>query len=293
MNNWDEIRTAFYVAREGTVSGAAEHLGIHHATVIRHIDALEARLKAKLFQRHARGYTPTEAGAELLRVAQGAHDRFNQLDAYIRGRSDAVEGEIIITSLVSLAPRIIPQLKDFQEAHPAVSLRYLASERVFRLEYGEAHVAIRAGTDAPEEPDNIVQYLCEAPNALYASRAYVEKHGAPASEAEFATHRFIGSAQRGTRAPFYRWMNETLDDELITFRSDNPQINDAAIAAGLGIGFLADGAEKENDSLVQIMPPRPEWASKLWLVTHMDLHRAAKVQALSRFLKERLGAGAA
>ncbi len=63
FENWDEIRTAFQVARVGTVSGAAEVLGVHHATVIRHIDALEARLSAKLFQRHPRGYTPTEAGA--------------------------------------------------------------------------------------------------------------------------------------------------------------------------------------------------------------------------------------
>ena len=55
MDSWDEIRTAFHVARMGTVSGAADVLGVHHATVIRHIDALEGRLGAKLFQRHARG----------------------------------------------------------------------------------------------------------------------------------------------------------------------------------------------------------------------------------------------
>ena len=70
VDTWDEIRTAYQVARLGTVSGAAEVLGVHHATVIRHIDALEKRLGAKLFQRHARGYTPTEAGQELLKVAQ-------------------------------------------------------------------------------------------------------------------------------------------------------------------------------------------------------------------------------
>ena len=39
MENWDEIRTAFQVARLGTVSGAADVLGVHHATVIRHVDA--------------------------------------------------------------------------------------------------------------------------------------------------------------------------------------------------------------------------------------------------------------
>ena len=70
VDTWGEIRTAYQVARLGTVSGAAEVLGVHHATVIRHIDALEKRLGTKLFQRHARGYTPTEAGRDLLSTAQ-------------------------------------------------------------------------------------------------------------------------------------------------------------------------------------------------------------------------------
>jgi len=70
VDNWDEIRTAFQVAQRGTVSGAAEVLGVHHATVIRHIDALEARLAVKLFQRHERGYNPTADGQYLMRLVQ-------------------------------------------------------------------------------------------------------------------------------------------------------------------------------------------------------------------------------
>ena len=49
MDNWDEVKTALHVARIGTVSGAAEVLGVHHATVIRHIDALEERLGVSCF----------------------------------------------------------------------------------------------------------------------------------------------------------------------------------------------------------------------------------------------------
>ena len=75
LENWDEIRTAYQVARMGTVSGAAEVLGVHHATVIRHIDALEKRLGARLFQRHARGYTATESGRDLLLVAQATEEQ--------------------------------------------------------------------------------------------------------------------------------------------------------------------------------------------------------------------------
>ena len=93
MDNWDEVRTAYQVARMGTVSGAAEVLGVHHATVIRHIDAIESRLGVKLFQRHARGYTPTEAGDDLLRVAQATEDQFSQLVGRMKGRGDDVSGE--------------------------------------------------------------------------------------------------------------------------------------------------------------------------------------------------------
>src|SRR6056297_2991610 len=144
MDNWDEIRTAYQVARKGTVSGAAEALGVHHATVIRHIDALEERLGVKLFQRHARGYTSTEAGQDLLQVAQATDDQFTQLVGRIRGRGDEVSGELVVTSLPAASPRMTPAMAKFQAGFPGLIVRYLTGEEVLRLEYGEAHVALRA-----------------------------------------------------------------------------------------------------------------------------------------------------
>ena len=35
IKDWNQVRTAYHVARLGTVSAAAEFLGVHHATVIR------------------------------------------------------------------------------------------------------------------------------------------------------------------------------------------------------------------------------------------------------------------
>ena len=118
MEHWDEVRTAYQVARIGTVSGAAEVLGVHHATVIRHIDALEGRLGVKLFQRHARGYTPTEAGRDLLQVAQATDDQFAQLAGRIRDKGDGVTGELVITSLVALSAVLTPALARFRQVHP-------------------------------------------------------------------------------------------------------------------------------------------------------------------------------
>ena len=77
LEPWDELRTALQVARAGTVSGAAPTAGgVHHATVIRHIDGLEDRLGVKLFQRHAKGYTLTEAGRLLTDGAAETEARF-------------------------------------------------------------------------------------------------------------------------------------------------------------------------------------------------------------------------
>ena len=71
---WTEVRSAYMVAKLGTVSAAADALGVHRATILRHIDALEAELGSKLFQRHQRGYTPTDVGRELLEVGSCADD---------------------------------------------------------------------------------------------------------------------------------------------------------------------------------------------------------------------------
>lgn len=285
MENWDEIRTAYQVARLGTVSGAAEVLGVHHATVIRHIDALERRLGTKLFQRHARGYTPTEAGRDLLAVAQATEEQFAQLSGRIKGHGETVQGEFVITSVAGLAGLLVPVLTEFQRQNPAVIVRLLTDMRIFRLDYGEAHVAIRAGA-APEEPDNVAQPLAKLSYAMYASKSYIERHGMPASEADFGKHRFIVAENEGSRANFFRWMRENIAAENLVFRSTEPAAWEEALLQGTGIGFLpAFEAEKYPD-LVEVLGPREAWNTTLWIVTHVDLHRTRKVQAFVTLLKE-------
>ena len=284
MDNWDEIKTAYQVARLGTVSGAAEVLGVHHATVIRHIDALEARLGVRLFQRHARGYSATEAGEDLLRVAKATDDQFSQLAGRIKGRGAEVSGELVVTSLEGLSPQIAPILVAFQQAHTDVIVRYVTGDRLFRLEYGEAHVAIRAGAP-PDQPDNVAQPLRVQQVAAYASSAYVSAHGRPSDIADFPAHRFVGPDNRGSRAPFYVWLADHVPESNVTFRCSDTRSAEAAVCAGAGIGFLSTGRALDFPDLVEICPPRPEWSAPLWLVTHVDLHRTTKVQALLAFLK--------
>jgi DNA-binding transcriptional LysR family regulator len=285
MENWDEIRTAFQVARLGTVSGAADVLGVHHATVIRHIDALERRLGAKLFQRHARGYTPTEAGRDLLAVAQTTEEQFAHLSSRIKGQGETVSGELVVTSIAGMADLLTPVMVSFQQKWPEVRVRFLTDMRVFRLDYGEAHVAIRAGS-GPEEPDNVVQPLARIQSGLYAAKAYLDHFGKPASEADFAGHRFVCVDNENTRAPFYRWLRATVQPDQIAYTATEPAALEEAVRQGAGIGFISCFRAALDPALVEILPPRPEWEAPLRIVTHVDLHRTRKVQAFLTHLKD-------
>lgn len=287
MENWDEIRTAFQVARNGTVSGAAEVLGVHHATVIRHIDALEQRLGVKLFQRHARGYTATEAGQDLLLVAQATDDQFTQLAGRIRGQGEGVSGDLVITSLDMLSQRLTPIMVAFQAAHPNTRIRYRTGDRVFRLEYGEAHIAIRAGA-MPEEPDNVVQPFMTQRMALVASRRYLAQAGLPQHAADFPQHRFAVLDSDKSRAPFERWLRARVPETCLTYRATDVRNLLDAVLAGAGIGFVMHHELAAHPDLVEVMPSLDEWSAPLWLVTHVDLHRTPKVQAFLRFLKDHI-----
>lgn len=55
MDQWLELRTAHRLAKLGTISATADDLGVHRATVNRHVDTIERAFGAKFFQRHARG----------------------------------------------------------------------------------------------------------------------------------------------------------------------------------------------------------------------------------------------
>jgi DNA-binding transcriptional LysR family regulator len=284
-DNWDEIRTAYHVARMGTVSGAAEALGVHHATVIRHVDALEHRLGVKLFHRHARGYTPTEAGEDLLTVAQATDDQFTQLYGRLRGQGRTVTGELIVTTISGLSPVLLPCLVRFQEAHPGLEVKLLTDNRVYRLQYGEAHVAIRAGAQ-PDEPDNVVQPFMVQRFGLYAARRYVEAHGLPKGLADFAQHRFVGAESSEARAPFHQWLRDNVPAEAITFRGNEMRTLERAVRAGAGIGFISRLDAANDPDLVEVIEPVEAWHAPLWLVTHVDLHRTTKVQAFLKFLKD-------
>lgn len=284
MEMWNEVRTAYAVARLGTVSAAAVELGVHRATVIRHIDALEASLGTRLFQRHSRGYTPTSAGLDLQQVARATMEQMDGFALRARGRDAAVRGELIVTSIELVAPLVVRALARFRADHPEVRVRYIAGGRILQLAYGEAHLAVRAGAK-PEHPDNVVRPFMPLRSTFYAHRSYVTRRGLPETSADFAAHDWISHAEP-QRAPFFAWLESAVPEERVVLRSASQKVLAESLMAGLGIGFMPLFRGAAHPELVQVMAPRPDWSVPLWLVTHVDLHRTAKVRAIAAALAE-------
>lgn len=285
MNRWTEIRTAYQVARLGTVSAAAEALGIHRATVIRHIDVLEAELEGRIFYRNRTGYVPTEVGSDLLRVAQATDEQFDQLAARSRSFSAQITGDLIISAHERVAPLLLPALKRFQAQHANTIIKFITSEKPINLEYGEAHVSVSSG-QKPDQPDNVVQPYFELKLGLYAHESYVVRHGVPRSGEDYADHKFVCWEVKNTDFPFTAWLLKNVPDASKALVSANQGLTDQAILAGFGIGFHPQNSAQQRSDLVEVLPPAPNWVVPLWLVTHVDLHRHAKVQALLKFIKE-------
>ncbi len=295
MDNWLELRTAYRLARLGTVSATADDLGIHRATVNRHVDVIEAALGTRLFQRHARGYTLTDAGRDLLDVASRADALFSDLAGRAKGQAGQLSGSLVITSLSGLAPVIMPAIAMFRAAHPETDLIFSADAALARLEYGEAHVAIRAGP-RPSEPDYVVLPFCKLRFGLFAARRYTDRFGVP-DPRDLSAHQFVGAVDGLSRLPYARWMKKHVTQGQIALRTSDQGVINAAVHAGLGLGFIAEhdadhdaDQDAEHDAgaspdLVEVIAPQDAWSTDLWIVTHVDLHRTLKAQEFLKCLK--------
>lgn len=285
---WSDIYVAYQVAKTGTLSGAAAALNVHHSTVLRRIDALEQVLNTRLFHRHARGYTVTAAGQRLLKVAESTEEAIERMAGEIAGIDEQLTGTVVVTTVDTLVPHLTPVFAEFQQLHPEIKIELNVDPRIFRLEYGEAHISIRPGAE-PKDPDYVVQHLRRLSATLYASEAYIRQFGRLRSLTETEGHRFISATKPRMQIPFLAWVETEIPAEQIYYRCSDFVSMCQGAHAGLGIAAVNTWLASLYPSLVPLLAAPPEWASDLWLVTHRDMHRTAKVQALTQLIKRHLG----
>jgi DNA-binding transcriptional LysR family regulator len=123
-----------------TLAGA--ELSLTQSAVSRQIQALEENLGVRLFERRTRALALTDAGAELLRLAQDVLGRVDATTRRLRG--DARARTVTLTTMPSFAALwLIPRLSGFTRAHPDVDVRISANVDLVNLERANVDVAVR------------------------------------------------------------------------------------------------------------------------------------------------------
>ncbi|WP_043318344.1 LysR family transcriptional regulator [Microbulbifer sp. HZ11] len=287
VKDWNNLHYALAVAKAGTLSGAALELEVSHSTVLRRIDALEKALKTRLFIRHPRGYVPTEAGQMLMGAAENMQDQLDLLVGKMQGAEETLQGSLVITTVNTLIPLLMPVIRGFQRENPHLRLELVADRRHLRLDHGEAHIGIRPGA-RPTEPDYVVQPAITLNSALYASAEYLQECGPLNGLDDLAGHRFIGPTEAYDFIPSLHWITRQVPDEQIVFRCNEFSGFEDAARCGVGIAALNHWCAEARPGLQRLIEPPPEWCTNLWLVTHRDMHRTRKVQLFLDWIKQSL-----
>ena len=259
MEKWNEIRTAYKLAKAGTLSAAADEMGIHRSTVMRHIDALEEHLGVVLFQRNDKGYIPTEAGLEIMRLGEVTDNHFSRVSSQLRSKEEVLEGVLTITMVNEMAPMLMPVIREYRNQYPGMRVNLIGDLRNFNLEYGEADIAIRAG-DKPITPDNIVFELTEAEVVLAAHEDYIAQHGLPDQKVfsgKPSEHYFLALNQRPEHLLWNEWIHKNIPEQNIAIQGSSQNIVSLGILTGVGIGAITKDTLEEYPEL-QENPDRNE-----------------------------------
>jgi molybdate transport repressor ModE-like protein len=151
-----QLRSFCETARLGSLTAAADSLGLAQPTVWEQVHALERLLGDRLIERRAHGSRLTETGRLL---AELAAPLVAGVDSLKRNLAEARE-QLEVRLAVAAPPRIIdedlpPAVREFQKRHPRVglSLREMTNEAVTAVvESGEADLGL--SVERPTEPPN-------------------------------------------------------------------------------------------------------------------------------------------
>lgn len=120
-----ELRVLRYfvtLAREESITKAAEALFITQPTLSRQLAELEKELGVKLFERGKRKITLTEDGILFRRRAEEMLELENKVETEFRQREEELSGVISIGAAETKAAEILPGLiTSFREKYPAVT----------------------------------------------------------------------------------------------------------------------------------------------------------------------------
>jgi DNA-binding transcriptional LysR family regulator len=274
--HWDDLRYVLAVADAGSLASAATTLRVNRTTVLRRINAFERKHAVRLFERLQTGYVLTPAGDEILAAARGFENTIAALERKLAGQDLRAEGLLRLTTTDTLMGSILPRvLSGFQQANPGITVNVASSNTFANLSKRDADVAIRPVTDAPETL--VGRRICSVAFAVYGAVK-------DAPDAGRADERWIAPDETLSTTSIARWMRESIPAGRIAFGVDSLLVMREICASGGGLAALPCYLGDTDPRLVRIQPPVAEMSTALWLLTHPDLIRTARVRLFMDFM---------
>ena len=228
----NELKIFLAVARQGSISRAAEELHYVQSNVTTRIKQLEGRLGTHLFHRNSKGVCLTSSGRTLLDYAERIVQLTNEARQAFSEEAEP-QGVLAIGSMETTAAVRLPNLlADYHRRYPQVELNLItasSAESLNRLLAFEVEAALVAGEVNPQ--------------ALIAEQAFEEELvvAAPLRENPLdGDYLKILVFRSGCayRAQLENWLQHSgrLNYQIVELGSIDGIIG--CVAAGMGISFL-------------------------------------------------------
>jgi len=288
--DWDLFQTLHSVLEAGSLSAAARARGLTQPTLGRHIDELERRLGSPLFLRSPRGLIATDLANEL---RPHLEDMSSAAAAALRDASgaDGVGGVVRVTASEIMGVEALPPiLTEFRIANPQIDVELVLSNRNEDLSRRDADIAVRMAR--PTQNTLVARRVGELPFGFYATAAYLERSGVPATLNDLDDHTIIGYDKRDVNVPGGLDLDRTISRELFSLRTDNDIAQLAFLRAGFGIG-VCQILLARREGLVRVLPDITPFKLEIWIAMHENLKGSKRMRLMFDHLAASLGARAA
>ncbi|WP_321843481.1 LysR family transcriptional regulator [Paraburkholderia bannensis] len=292
MDKWAQIEFFVQVAELGSLSKAAERLGMSSAAASRCLNALEERLSARLIERTTRRLWLTDAGHEYHRRCTAIMAELTEADAAVSEATVNPTGTLRVTASVSFASiYIAPALREFHQRYPNVNVQIVAANRY--PDFIEAGIDVAIRTREHEADSGItVRKLAETRRVLAATPAYLARRGTPTTPDALAGHDLL--VYNLANDPYVLHFQRGAKCQSVSIKSvldaNEGQVIRAAALADLGI--LIQPLYIIHGDIVagKLVPVLTDWklpALTINIAYQSRRHQPAKIRVFTEFLIER------
>ncbi len=245
------------VIKKGSMSKAAESLGMTASAVSLHLQHLERHYGLKLLNRSTRRLELTEAGRILWQQAETLASLMQETNEKMT-HLKAVPSGIVRLSLPTGFIRTLEirnLLSIVERDYPEIQLTLFAEDSLAQLQQGAVDIALRAG-EIHDSPDNVVHRLADWEILIVASPEYLQQH--PISQTtDLLTAHWLNHSNFVLLNAFEAL---NLPRLLPEHRIECPNASASAYylaTEGMGLVFILSGelrAFQENQRLQPVLP---------------------------------------